>query len=306
MKQTDKKRTPTNNQNKRSARSQTRDNKQLQEKPRQPPKSKSTNTKAIIEESSQDIRTLDSNQENVDQIHKPNTNLDEESDSETVADSISSSGDSRATEDEKLEPGAIVSQNPTIKDHSENSSHKEREKSSKVPSANICEKTSDNNSKGVKVHPKLSSAPSSVSSEGIDDQNDQIAAEPEEVDILDCDETKEDLDQKIEEMEMRIEKLEEELREVAALEISLYSVVPEHGSSAHKVHTPARRLSRLYIHAAKRYSQGKRETIAKNTASGLVLIAKSCGNDVPRYLVSCFDGLGNRSKEFVSKWVGLS
>ncbi|KAK1427117.1 hypothetical protein QVD17_15800 [Tagetes erecta] len=275
MKQTDKKRTIANNQTKRSARSQSRDTKQLQEKPRQPSKAKRTDTKAVIEESSQSNKTFDSNQENVDQIHKLNTNLEDESDSETVADSISSSGDSRATEDEKLEPGAIVSQNPTIKDNSENSSHKERVKSSK----NISEKTSDNNLRGVKVHPKLSSAPSSVSSEGIDDEN---AAEPEEVDILDGDETKEDLGQKFEEMEMRIEKLEEELREVAALEISLYSVVPEHGSSAHKVHTPARRLSRLYIHAAKHYSQGKRETIAKNTASGLVLIAKSCGNDVPR------------------------
>lgn len=81
---------------------------------------------------------------------------------------------------------------------------------------------------------------------------------------------------------MRIEKLEEELREMAALEISLYSVVPEHGSSAHKVHTPARRLSRLYIHACKHWTQNKRASIARNTVSGLVLIAKSCGNDVPR------------------------
>ncbi|XP_076958436.1 uncharacterized protein LOC143634166 [Bidens hawaiensis] len=271
MKQTDKKRTPMNNQTKRSVRSQSRDNKQLQEKRSQPPKSKNKDKK-LPDESSQNVKTLESNQENTDQIHEANTNIDEESDSETVTDSISSSGDSRVTEDE------IVSQNPTIKDNSENSSHKQGAKSSKKTAI------SDNsNSKSVKIHPKLSSAPSSVSSEGTYDQNDQAALEPKEVDILDDDdETKEDLDQKIEEMEMRIEKLEEELREVAALEISLYSVVPEHGSSAHKVHTPARRLSRLYIHAAKNYSLGKRATIAKNTASGLVLIAKSCGNDVPR------------------------
>ncbi|KAM1096680.1 hypothetical protein TB1_013453 [Malus domestica] len=83
-------------------------------------------------------------------------------------------------------------------------------------------------------------------------------------------------------MEMRIEKPEEELREVAALEISLYSLVPEHGSSAHNVHTPARRISRLYIHACKNWTRDKRATIAKNTVSGLILIAKSCGNDVPR------------------------
>ncbi|KAL0915917.1 hypothetical protein M5K25_013384 [Dendrobium thyrsiflorum] len=88
--------------------------------------------------------------------------------------------------------------------------------------------------------------------------------------------------QKVDELELRIEKLEEELREVAALEISLYSFVPEHGSSAHKVHTPARRLARLYIHACKHWSQDKLATVAKNTVSGLVLIAKSCGNDVPR------------------------
>ncbi|KAK9069217.1 hypothetical protein SSX86_013333 [Deinandra increscens subsp. villosa] len=285
MKQTDKKRTPANNQTKRSVRSQSRDNKQLQEKSGQPPKSKNTDAKAVSEEASQNIKTLESNQESIDQVHKPNTSLEEESDSETVTDSVSSSGDSRVTEDEKLEPVPIVSQNPTIKDNSDTSSHKQRVKSSMASSASISKKTtiSDNNSKGVKIHPKLSSAPSSVSSEGMDDQNDQTATEPKEVDILDDDdETKEDLDQKIEEMELKIEKLEEELREVAALEISLYSVVPEHGSSAHKVHTPARRLSRLYIHAAKHYSLAKRVTIAKNTASGLVLIAKSCGNDVPR------------------------
>ncbi|KAD3336294.1 hypothetical protein R6Q59_028474 [Mikania micrantha] len=284
MKQTDKKRTPANNQTKRSVRSQSRDNKQPQEKASQPPKSKNTDTKVVSEHSSHNIKTVESNQENIEQVDKPNKNLEEESDNETLTDSVSSSGDSRATEDEKLEPGSMVSQNPTIKDNSENSSHEQRVKSSKAPSVSISKKTtiSDNNSKGVKIHPKLSSAPSSVSSEGIDDQIDQTVPEPKEEDIVDGDETKEDMDQKIEEMEMRIEKLEEELREVAALEISLYSVVPEHGSSAHKVHTPARRLSRLYVHAAKHYSQGKRATIAKNTASGLVMIAKSCGNDVPR------------------------
>lgn len=92
------------------------------------------------------------------------------------------------------------------------------------------------------------------------------------------------LECKIQEMETRVEKLEEELREVAALEISLYSVVPEHGSSAHKVHTPARRLSRLYIHACKHWTQDRRGTIAKNTTSGLILIARSCNNDVSRYV----------------------
>jgi hypothetical protein len=103
------------------------------------------------------------------------------------------------------------------------------------------------------------------------------------------------LELKIKEMESRIENLEEELREVAALEVSLYSIVPEHGSSAHKVHTPARRLSRLYIHACKHWTTKTKATIAKNTVSGLILVAKSCGNDVSRYvqksniILSCID-----------------
>ncbi|CAH2058385.1 unnamed protein product [Thlaspi arvense] len=88
--------------------------------------------------------------------------------------------------------------------------------------------------------------------------------------------------EKIEHLEMRIENLEEELREVAALEISLYSVVPDHSSSAHKLHTPARRISRIYIHACKHFTRGKRATIARNSVSGLVLVARSCGNDVSR------------------------
>ncbi|CAH1432287.1 unnamed protein product [Lactuca virosa] len=89
-------------------------------------------------------------------------------------------------------------------------------------------------------------------------------------------EAKEAFDLKFAQMETRIEKLEEELREVAALEVSLYSVIQEHSSSAHKVHTPAHRLSRLYIHASKRLS------IARNIVSGLNMIFMSCGNDVSR------------------------
>ncbi|CAH8385372.1 unnamed protein product [Eruca vesicaria subsp. sativa] len=90
------------------------------------------------------------------------------------------------------------------------------------------------------------------------------------------------LKEKIEYLETRIERLEEELREVASLEISLYSVVPDHCSSAHKIHTPARRISRIYIHACKHFTRGKRATIARNSVSGLVLVARSCGNDVSR------------------------
>ncbi|CAN6204844.1 unnamed protein product [Urochloa humidicola] len=88
--------------------------------------------------------------------------------------------------------------------------------------------------------------------------------------------------EKNEELNPKIEKLEQELREVAALEVSLYSVVPEHGCSSHKLHTPARRLSRLYIHASKFWSSDKKASVAKNSVSGLVLVSKSCGNDVSR------------------------
>ncbi|XP_059633563.1 uncharacterized protein LOC132276238 [Cornus florida] len=84
------------------------------------------------------------------------------------------------------------------------------------------------------------------------------------------------------EWKSRIKILEEELREAAALEASLYSVVAEHGSSTNKVHAPARRLSRFYLHAWKARSQSKRATAARGAVSGLVLVSKACGNDVPR------------------------
>lgn len=244
---------------------------------------------------------------------------EEESDSETVNDSVSSNGDSQIAEDDKVDRVSGVPQRLEKKDSSGSSSRarrmksengannvptkaslntpKKTTKSSRGPSNTTTKYISDNNSKNVKIHPK----PSSESSEGAEDKP---LEEAKEIDILDealtgahsvgsndgvadmeehiDHEEKEAVDLKIGEMEIRIAKLEEELREVAALEISLYSVVPEHGSAAHKVHTPARRLSRLYIHACKHWSQDKRATIARNTVSGLVLIAKSCGNDVPR------------------------
>ncbi|KAH9609080.1 hypothetical protein KSS87_021840 [Heliosperma pusillum] len=86
-------------------------------------------------------------------------------------------------------------------------------------------------------------------------------------------------DNKTQELEQRIKVLETELREVAAMEVALYSIAAEHGSSINKVHAPARRLCRLYLQA----SNGmKRTTAAQNTISGLVVVAKACGNDVPR------------------------
>jgi hypothetical protein len=121
----------------------------------------------------------------------------------------------------------------------------------------------------------LDEAPKSDQSTGTDDE----IADAEESIVNDG---KLDSYRKNEELDSRIEKLEQELREVAALEVSLYSVVPEHGCSSHKLHTPARRLSRLYIHASKCWSSDKKASVAKNSVSGLVLVAKSCGNDVSR------------------------
>ncbi|KAE8667219.1 putative GDP-mannose transporter [Hibiscus syriacus] len=84
------------------------------------------------------------------------------------------------------------------------------------------------------------------------------------------------------ELYSKIEMLEEELREAAVLEASLYSVAAEHGSSTNKVHAPARRLSRFYLHACRANTQDKRASAARAAISGLVLISKACGNDVPR------------------------
>lgn len=84
-------------------------------------------------------------------------------------------------------------------------------------------------------------------------------------------------------LEHRIEMLEGELREAAAIEVGLYSVAAEHGSSTNKVHAPARRLSRFYLHACKESSQSRRASAARSAVSGLVVVAKACGNDVSRY-----------------------
>ncbi|KAK7285544.1 hypothetical protein RJT34_20319 [Clitoria ternatea] len=246
---------------------------------------------------------------------------EEVSDPETVKDSVSSQGDSLTNEDEKAEkaskdPKSKVKMNPSESNHGSKErsdrktnklqskvSHNNQKKpmnSSKGPSRVANKNTSSTNSKTLKV-------PVSVSSESSEGGDEKPVQEVKELDILDGssngaqsvgseDETHETVDaeengehedeaaleSKIEEMESRIEKLQEELREVAVLEVSLYSVVPEHGSSAHKVHTPARRLSRLYIYACKHWTQNRRATIAKNTVSGIILVAKSCGNDVSR------------------------
>ncbi|GFP95859.1 hypothetical protein PHJA_001730100 [Phtheirospermum japonicum] len=71
------------------------------------------------------------------------------------------------------------------------------------------------------------------------------------------------------EWRIRAEMLEEELRETAAIEVSLYSVVSEHSSSVDKVHAPARRLSRIYNNACRSGSQAKRASVARAAISGL-------------------------------------
>ncbi|KAF9664701.1 hypothetical protein SADUNF_Sadunf16G0045600 [Salix dunnii] len=234
---------------------------------------------------------------------------EDESDSETTLDSVSSHGDSVTADGEKVENVLIVPKtvssknlldsgpprgsrmrsdrnNNISKSKAVNSTPKKPAKTNKGPLKATSKSSFDKNSKDTRVPPK----PSLESSEGVDDKpaedvkeiddasngTQSVASDNETVDAEENGEHEDEaeLNQKIEEMEMRIGKLEAELREVAALEISLYSVVPEHGSSAHKVHTPARRLSRLYIHACKHWTQVKRATVAKNTVSGLVLISK--------------------------------
>ncbi|CAL0310045.1 unnamed protein product [Lupinus luteus] len=246
---------------------------------------------------------------------------EEVSDTDTAKDSVSSRVDSFINEDEKIEkaskdPKSKVKLNSSegnrgsrersdrntskLQQKVSNSNEKKHMSSNKGPARVTSKNTPLTISKVVKVPAKVSSK----SSIRVDEK---LVQEVKEIEILDGsssgaqsvgsdDESHETIivvensehedeaarESKIEEMKSRIEKLEEELREVAALEVSLYSVVPEHGSSAHKVHTPARRLSRLYIHACKHWTQDRRATIAKNTVSGLILVAKSCGNDVSR------------------------
>ncbi|XP_075490980.1 uncharacterized protein LOC142529346 isoform X2 [Primulina tabacum] len=236
----------------------------------------------------------------------------DESDPETINDSVSSHGDSLTADEEKVEKVSLVPKKigknassdgyniraPRSRSASSKASSDTPKKGVKPDNGPFIStaKSTPENSKNMKVHPK----PLLEASVGADDRP---IEQEKKVDIRDetshCDNSscndvesvntvenyvqeKATLDQKIEEMETRVKKLEGELREVAALEISLYSVVPEHSSSAHKVHTPVRRLSRLYIFACKYWSQDMRATVARNIVSGLVLVAKSCGNDVSR------------------------
>lgn len=237
-----------------------------------------------------------------------------ESDYEPARDSLSS----QSNDDNKPKRDARVPKKLTKKESVENGTRTSRGGSNRQDPNKLQLKASNGSPRRTQKPSRGSSAPKVIGnkktenvkvpskppSEASEESDDKTSEEIKEIDVLEetptCDQSAGTDDetadteknsveddrtislQKIEEMNQKIEKLEEELREVAALEISLYSVVPEHGSSAHKVHTPARRLSRLYVHACKYWSQDKRATVAKNTVSGLVLIAKSCGSDVSR------------------------
>ncbi|KAM0883763.1 hypothetical protein ACQ4PT_031417 [Festuca glaucescens] len=157
--------------------------------------------------------------------------------------------------------------------------------------------TGDRCSEEAKEIDVLDEAPHCDQSTGTDDE---IVDIEEKI----VDDEKSVLLQRNEELQSKLEKLEQELREVAALEVSLYAVLPEHVCSAHKLHTPARRLSRLYIHACKVWSPDKRASVAKNTVSGLVFVAKSCSNDASRLTF----WLSNTAvlREIISKSFGIS
>ncbi|KAG5411116.1 hypothetical protein IGI04_007435, partial [Brassica rapa subsp. trilocularis] len=82
--------------------------------------------------------------------------------------------------------------------------------------------------------------------------------------------------------------LEDELKEAAALEAAVYSVAAEHSSSMSKVHAPARLLARFYLHACKGNGSdhSKRACAARAAVSGLIVVSKAWGNDVPRAILS--------------------
>ncbi|GAB4847955.1 hypothetical protein Ancab_027017 [Ancistrocladus abbreviatus] len=114
---------------------------------------------------------------------------------------------------------------------------------------------------------------------------------------------------KVQELENRVKMLEGELKEAAAIEFSLYSVVGEHGSSTSKVHAPARRLSRLYLHASRRNAHLRRASAARSAVSGLVVVAKACGNDVPRltfWLSNCVVFRAIISRDFAEQKLPVS
>lgn len=90
------------------------------------------------------------------------------------------------------------------------------------------------------------------------------------------------MDAKLQRLENKIQMLEGELRETAAIEVALYSVVAEHGGSMSKFHAPARRLSRFYRYAFGELPQASRANAGRSIVAGLFVVARACGSDVPR------------------------
>lgn len=234
----------------------------------------------------------------------------DESDTETNNDSVSSSqGDLFSLEDKKLERPSMVSKSKSSQDRpltSKGRTNIDSVRSRSNTFHGTARKTVRTSKSQAKALSDFSSYRSSenlkaFSSEAVDSTPFEDAKEDDEFEdaLNNVNNTESDnetlgykenkrsevekvLTQKIGTLETRIEKLEEELREVAALEMSLYSVFPEHGSSSNKLHRPARDLSRFYALARKNQSESKLISVTKNIVSGLSLVLKSCGSDVPR------------------------
>ncbi|XP_030530889.1 uncharacterized protein LOC115741231 isoform X2 [Rhodamnia argentea] len=90
------------------------------------------------------------------------------------------------------------------------------------------------------------------------------------------------MDAKLQQLENKIQMVEGELRETAAIEVALYSVIAEHGGSTSKFHAPARRLSRFYRYAIRELPQASIANAGRSIVSGLFLVARACGSDVSR------------------------
>lgn len=80
--------------------------------------------------------------------------------------------------------------------------------------------------------------------------------------------------------------LQGELRDCATLEVAIHTAVSVHGQTAHKMHTPARRLARAYIQARGNglWPPEIAAGTARNSVAGLILAARACGDDVGRLL----------------------
>jgi hypothetical protein len=76
------------------------------------------------------------------------------------------------------------------------------------------------------------------------------------------------------------------LRDCATLEVAIHTAVSVHGQTAHKMHTPARRLARAYIQARGNglWPPEVAAGTARNSVAGLILAARACGDDVGRLL----------------------